>query len=287
MRCAPCNCTHTTYPGVDAQYAAYDRTRTGLVVKRRCSYLRRRNVRNDLQPDSSSRRRVLSYQVAAQATQQAQEWTSDILAELKQEGNGSTEQYQLPLLPVVLIDEVLNCSAEQLSRIICQPDPHFQATIHKLAGNNDLQQGNWHQQDGRLIREEQYVKSLKQNSIGPTEAFCIDQQQCIRRSTAGFAVERKVFTPKVPFGGSFHNLVQWCAWDEPGSGKAHLQVSCDVVFTNKWVPAKSLITNSSIEGMMEYYKMWLHELNQHLNLPSSDSQSEGTLLPPGQPQSSL
>lgn len=51
--------------------------------------------------------------------------------------------------------------------------------------------------DGRLIREEQYVKSLKQNSIGPTEAFCIDQQQCIRRSTAGFAVERKVFTPKV------------------------------------------------------------------------------------------
>lgn len=77
---------------------------------------------------------------------QAQEWTSDILAELKQEGNGSTEQYQLPLLPVVIIDEVLDCSAEQLSRLICQPDAHFQATIHKLAGNNDLQQGTWHQQ---------------------------------------------------------------------------------------------------------------------------------------------
>ena len=26
-----------------------------------------------------------------------------------------------------------------------------------------------------------------------------------------------------------------------------LQVSCDVVFTNRWVPAKSIITSSSIE----------------------------------------
>ena len=77
---------------------------------------------------------------------QAQEWTSDILADLKQEGKGNAEQYQLPLLPVVLIDEALDCSAEQLCRVICQPDPQFQATIHRLAGNNQIQQGKWSQQ---------------------------------------------------------------------------------------------------------------------------------------------
>lgn len=52
---------------------------------------------------------------------------------------------------------------------------------------------------------------------------------------------------QVPFGGSFHNLVRWCAWTEPRSGKAHLQVSCDVVFTARWVPAKGIINSSSIE----------------------------------------
>lgn len=52
---------------------------------------------------------------------------------------------------------------------------------------------------------------------------------------------------QVPFGGSFHNLVHWCAWIEEGSGKVRLQVSCDVVFTNRWLPAKGIITSSSIE----------------------------------------
>lgn len=28
-----------------------------------------------------------------------------------------------------------------------------------------------------------------------------------------------------------------------------------------------------LQGMKEYYKMWLHELKHHLNPPSSDSQS--------------
>lgn len=52
---------------------------------------------------------------------------------------------------------------------------------------------------------------------------------------------------QVPFGGSFYNLVHWCAWNEGSSGKVRLQVSCDVVYTNKWVPAKSIITSSSTE----------------------------------------
>ncbi len=52
---------------------------------------------------------------------------------------------------------------------------------------------------------------------------------------------------QVPFGGSFHNQVQWCAWLEPGSDKVRLQISCDVVFTKKWVPVKNIINSSSIE----------------------------------------
>lgn len=54
---------------------------------------------------------------------------------------------------------------------------------------------------------------------------------------------------QVPFGGSFHNQVQWCAWMEPGSDKVRLQISCDVVFTKKWVPVKNIINSSSIEVM--------------------------------------
>ena len=52
---------------------------------------------------------------------------------------------------------------------------------------------------------------------------------------------------QVPFGGSFYNLVQWCAWTEGRSGKVRLQVSCDVVYTKRWVPAKGIINSSSIE----------------------------------------
>lgn len=52
---------------------------------------------------------------------------------------------------------------------------------------------------------------------------------------------------QVPFGSSFHNLVRWCAWTEPSSGKTRLQVSCDVIFTARWVPAKGIINSSSIE----------------------------------------
>ena len=48
-----------------------------------------------------------------------------------------------------------------------------------------------------LVREEQYINPLKKNSFGPTEALCIDRQQCIHRSAAGFVVERRVYTPKV------------------------------------------------------------------------------------------
>ena len=52
---------------------------------------------------------------------------------------------------------------------------------------------------------------------------------------------------QVPFGGSFHNLVRWCAWAEQSTGKVRLQVSCDVIFTKRWVPVKNIINSSSIE----------------------------------------
>ena len=66
--------------------------------------------------------------------------------EVAQEGKGSAAQCQLPLLPVTLIDEALSCSIKQLWRVICKPDPAFQATIHRLSGNRDIQYGDWQQQ---------------------------------------------------------------------------------------------------------------------------------------------
>lgn len=71
---------------------------------------------------------------------------TDDLAEVTQEGKGSAARCQLPLLAVLLLDEALNCSIKQLWRIICKPDPAFQATIHRLSGNRDIQYGEWQQQ---------------------------------------------------------------------------------------------------------------------------------------------
>ena len=47
------------------------------------------------------------------------------------------------------------------------------------------------------MREETYINPLKKNSLGPSEADCIDKQRCVHRSSAGFVVERKVYTLKV------------------------------------------------------------------------------------------
>ena len=75
-----------------------------------------------------------------------QGWAAGDPAEETQDGKGSVAQCQLPLLPVTLIDEALSCSIKQLWRVICKPDPAFQATIHRLSGNRDIQHGDWQQQ---------------------------------------------------------------------------------------------------------------------------------------------
>lgn len=92
---------------------------------------------------------------------------TDDLAEVKQEGKGSAAQCQLPLLAVPLIDETLSCSVKQLWSIICKPDPAFQATIHRLSGNKDIQYGDW-QQQGKTLTLLQTVP----HSSEPTASAC-------------------------------------------------------------------------------------------------------------------
>ena len=70
---------------------------------------------------------------------------------------------QLPPLSVLLVDEHVNCSVEQLWSIICQPDPKFQHTIHTLSGNRDIQYGSW-SQEGKLrldfdVQNKSYLQS--------------------------------------------------------------------------------------------------------------------------------
>ena len=131
-----------------------------------------------------------------------------------------------------MVDEELNCTVEQLWSIICQPDAKFQQTIHSLSGNREIQYGSWSQHSktvlqlsyktvfeycrstdaqgwractgGVLSREETYINPLKKNSLGPKEAFCLDQQKCVQRNSSGFVLERKVFTPKVVSCLCFH-----------------------------------------------------------------------------------
>lgn len=82
-----------------------------------------------------------------------------------------SEQCQLPLLPVVLVDQVLSCSTAHLWQVVCQPDPVFQSTIHRLAGNNDIQNGDWHQQgkepDESGHKQQLAICALGSLGIGP------------------------------------------------------------------------------------------------------------------------
>ncbi|DBB05390.1 TPA: hypothetical protein ACH3X3_010606 [Trebouxia sp. C0006] len=213
--------------------------------------------------------------------------TTEDFKDLRHTGKAVAKDCHLPPLRVIVVDEAFSCTVQQLWHIICKPDPSFQSTIHRLSNNREIQYGGWHQEDGELVRKETYINPLKKNNLGPREAFCIDQQCCIHRGPSGFVLERKVYTPQVPFGGSFHNQVQWCAWMEPGSDKVRLQISCDVVFTKKWVPVKNIINSSSIEGMERFYKMWLQQLHHHLGLLNSPSHSVATRSPQGQSQTAL
>lgn len=220
-----------------------------------------------------------AHRSASTTEQSAERWTTDEYTDLEQGSKGSAAQSHLSPLRVIVVDQALSCTVQQLWQVICKPDPAFQNTIHRLSGNREIQYGEWHKEDGDLVRKETYINPLKKNSLGPSEAFCVDQQRCIHRSTSGFVLERKVYTPQVPFGGSFYNLVQWCAWTVPGSDRVRLQVSCDVIFTKRWVPVKNIINSSSFEGMERFYKMWLQQLHHHLDLLSKPSQSVATLLP--------
>ena len=64
----------------------------------------------------------------------------------RQEGKGSVAQCCLPPLKVLLVDEALSCTVQQLWHIICKPDAHFQRTIHRLSGNREIQYGEWHKE---------------------------------------------------------------------------------------------------------------------------------------------
>ena len=79
------------------------------------------------------------------AVQAASRQATDDYSVLK-EGKGDKPQGHAPPLPVIVVDEVLNCSVQQLWHIVCKPDPVFQNTIHKLSGNRDIQSTEWHQQ---------------------------------------------------------------------------------------------------------------------------------------------
>ncbi|KAL0020321.1 hypothetical protein WJX77_008974 [Trebouxia sp. C0004] len=214
--------------------------------------------------------------------------TTEEFKDLRHTGKAVAKDCHLPPLRVIVVDEALSCTVQQLWHIICKPDPSFQSTIHRLSNNREIQYGDWHQEDGDLVRKETYINPLKKNKLGPREAFCIDQQRCIRRGSSGFVLERKVYTPQVPFGSSFHNQVQWCAWLEHGSDhQVRLQISCDVIFTKKWVPVKNIINCSSIEGLERFYKMWLQQLHLHLGLLNRPSQSVATRSPQGHSQTAL
>ena len=80
-------------------------------------------------------------------------------------------QCRLPPLKVMLVDDALNCTIQQLWDIICKPDPHFQRTIHRLSNNREIQYGQWHEEGARSLA---FVGSCtKVMSMALRNMFCI------------------------------------------------------------------------------------------------------------------
>ena len=173
MLCRPCFCAHRIPCESTAAYAS----RSGL-ANTYCTFPRYNCLPHATQANGNPwRRHMLKNDWAAHAKQQVwrsplaspisvlslnvcrglmqtQDRAPDASSDSQHEGIGIAQQYQLPLLPITLIDQVLDCSAAQLWNIVCQPDPEFQKTIHRLAGDNDVQPGSWHQQGKELEMSE-------------------------------------------------------------------------------------------------------------------------------------
>ncbi|KAL0034721.1 hypothetical protein WJX77_003856 [Trebouxia sp. C0004] len=165
-------------------------------------------------------------------------------------------------LPIALVDESLPVSTKKLFKMMLGTDSEFVNKFFQARKYWDINMGQWTAVGGERKREVLYTMPLKKNALGPSEAACIEQYKVVSKEDGGWLVTLYVTTPKVPYGTSFHQNVQWACRSE-GRGKCRLRVTGEVEFT-KSPFVKGMIQKASEEGMKEAYLVYMDTLREEL-----------------------
>lgn len=134
----------------------------------------------------------------------------------------------------------------------------FTHDFHRDRKLRDIKMGHWHMEGKELVRRLEYVTPVKKNKLGPKEAWCIEKEVCTTRGLAGFVVLEEAYTPRLPYGGSFHCKTLWVA-TRVSSKRTKLQISGEVVFTRGCL-FKGMITRMSLDGMSDSYAAYKEHL---------------------------
>lgn len=165
-------------------------------------------------------------------------------------------------LPIALVDESLPASTKKLFKMMLGTDSEFVNKFFQARKYWDINIGQWTAVGGERKQEVLYTMPLKKNALGPSEAACIEQYKVVSKEDGGWLVTLFVTTPKVPYGTSFHQNVQWACKSE-GKGKCRLRITGEVEFT-KSPFVKGMIQKASEEGMKEAYQVYMDTLREEL-----------------------
>lgn len=152
-------------------------------------------------------------------------------------------------LPIALVDESLPVSTKKLFKMMLGTDSEFVNKFFQARKYWDINIGQWTAVGGERKREVLYTMPLKKNALGPSEAACIEEYKVVSKEDGGWLVTLYVTTPKVPYGTSFHQNVQWACRYE-GRGKCRLRVTGEVEFT------KSPFVKGMIQKASEEVRSW-------------------------------
>ncbi|DBB02094.1 hypothetical protein WJX82_008195 [Trebouxia sp. C0006] len=191
--------------------------------------------------------------------------SEDNLFEDADEPIGVHEPEPLPLpdaLPIALVDEALPIGCNSLFDMLLGTTSGLVSKFLQIRACHSINLGNWTNTGDQKQRLVIYTVPVKKNALGPSEAACIEQYTVTSKRAGGWLVTLLVYTPKVPFGDTFHQQLQWACQQE-GPGRCRLRITGQVKFT-KGCFVKGIIQKASEEGMKEAYQLYTRILKEEV-----------------------
>ncbi|DBA84745.1 TPA: hypothetical protein ACH3X1_005991 [Trebouxia sp. C0004] len=174
--------------------------------------------------------------------------SEDNLCEDADEPTGVYESEPIPLpdaLPVALVDESLTIGCNSLFDMLLGTTSGLVSKFLQIRACHSISLGKWTDTGGQKQRLVSYTVPVKKNALGPSEAACIEQYTVTSKQAGGWLVTLLVYTPKVPFGDTFHQELQWACQQE-GPGRCRMRITGQVKFS-KACFVKGIIQKASEE----------------------------------------